>query len=315
VSGIAVQNTKRRRPAKRVVVALGALVALTALGAGLSVWRDVTAFEASMRKVYARPVPLVSRSAEPGVLAHGKQLAESVASCTAAACHGVDLAGGRTFNIGPLATISGPNISGAALASYTDGELARLIQRGVKRNGRGVLFMPVQNFSWLPPTDISAIVSYLRTVPGVQRPNGPLRASLFGKVLDRHERVILDVARRVESEPAPSPIQAQANASASYGELLSRACSMCHGQHLSGGAIPGAPSSTPVPSNLTSDASGLRDWTFDDFKRLLTTRRRKNGKALDPFMPTDAFAKYDSVQMHALWSYLRSIPPRRLGQR
>jgi mono/diheme cytochrome c family protein len=314
VSGIAVQNTKRRpRPAKRVVAALGALVTLTALGAGISVWRDLTAFEASMRKVYALPVPLVSRSAEPDVLAHGKQLAESVASCTAAACHGVDLAGGRTFNIGPLATISGPNISGVALASYTDGELARLIQRGVKRNGRGVLFMPVQNFSWLPAEDISAIVSYLRTVPSVQRPNGPLTATLLGKVLDRHERVILDVARRVESEPAPFSIQA--SRSANYGALLSRACSMCHGQHLSGGAIPGAPSSIPVPSNLTSDASGLQDWTFDDFERLLTTRRRKNGKALDPFMPTDAFAKYDSVQMHALWSYLRSIPPRRLGQR
>ena len=236
VSGIAVQNKKRRpRPATRVVVTLGALVTLTALGAGISVWRDVTAFEASMRKVYALPVPLVSRSVEPRLLAHGKQLAESVASCTAVACHGADLAGGRTFNIGPLATISGPNISGAALASYTDGELARLIQRGVIRDGRSVLFMPVQ--------------------------------------------------------------------------------SMCHGQLLSGGAIPGAPSSTPVPSNLTSDASGLQAWTFDDFERLLTTRRRRNGKALDPFMPTDAFAKYDSMQMHALWSYLRSIPPRPIGQR
>jgi hypothetical protein len=102
---------------------------------------------------------------------------------------------------------------------------------------------------------------------------------------------------------------------ATYGAFLSRACTMCHGEHLAGGPIPGAPSSLPVPRNLTPDATGLREWSYEDFDRLLTTGVRKNGRKLDPFMPIDAFSKYDDVQKHALWAYLCGLTPRPFGSR
>jgi hypothetical protein len=90
---------------------------------------------------------------------------------------------------------------------------------------------------------------------------------------------------------------------------------MCHGEHLSGGPIPGAPASLPVPLNLTPDESGLRDWSYEDFDRLLTTGVRRNGQALEPFMPYESFARYDEVQKRALWSFLQSLPPTPFGQR
>lgn len=117
----------------------------------------------------------------------------------------------------------------------------------------------------------------------------------------------LEAARRTaDAEPVDS---------IEYGARLSRACVMCHGPNLSGGAVPGAPSSAPIPSNLTPDPTGLKGWSYSDFDRLLTTRVRKNGKKLDPAMPTDVFAKYDDRQRRALWTYLRSIPARPFGQR
>jgi hypothetical protein len=215
--------------------------------------------------------------------------------------------------MGPLATITAPNVTGALLAGYSDAQLARLLTRGIKKDGRGVVFMPVQNFAWLPAADVEAIASYLRTVPPVARPNGPLEVTVLGKFMDRRGRVVLDVARRLDE--GPLAVAPAASPTAAYGAFLSRACTMCHGEHLSGGPIPGAPSSLPVPCNLTPDASGLREWSFEDFDRLLTTGVRRTGQRLDPFMPIDAFSKYDDVQKRALWAYLQSLPPRSFGSR
>ena len=55
--------------------------------------------------------------------------------------------------------------------------------------------------------------------------------------------------------------------------------------------MPGAPPSLPIPLNLTPDATGLKDWTFDDFDKLMSTGIRKNGKQLDPFMPIECLAQ------------------------
>jgi hypothetical protein len=301
------------RALARVAATAATVVLVAAAAAASYAWTQARAFDASMTKVYALPTRTFASSKDPAVLERGKQLAESVGSCTSITCHGPDLGGGRTTTMGPLATVSGPNITGPALALYSNGGLARLLEQGVKKDGQSVLFMPVRNFSWLPETDVDAIVSYLRTVPTVERANGPLKVSLLGKVLDRRGRVVLDVARRIEATPrdvAPDPAP-----TAEYGRFLSRACTMCHGEHLSGGSIPGAPSSTPVPLNLTPDASGLGEWSFDDFDRLLTSGIRRNGQKLDPFMSYDAFAKYDETQKSALWAYLRSLPPSPLGGR
>jgi hypothetical protein len=77
--------------------------------------------------------------------------------------------------------------------------------------------MPAQDFGWLPDSDVVAIVSFLRTMPGVDRPNGPLQIGMLGKVLDRREQIVLDVARRIDHEkrePVPSPRRRTAASSA-----------------------------------------------------------------------------------------------------
>jgi hypothetical protein len=176
-----------------------------------------------------------------------------------------------------------------------------------------VRFMPVQDFNWLPDHDVAAMVSYLRTVPSVDRPNGVITVKTLGKILDRRGKLVFDVARQVDHKnveiaPAPSPTK-------EYGKYVTRLCSGCHGEHLSGGRLPGAPSDLPIPLNLTPDATGLKDWTYADFDKLLTEGVRKNGKKLDPFMPIEAFGRMDETEKRAMYEYLTSLAPAPMGGR
>jgi hypothetical protein len=299
---------------KRALMTLGGIAAAAIAGGIVYVMVQTSRFDASIDKVYDVPIPNVVASKDPAVIARGKHLANSVGGCAVIACHGPDLGGGTVTAMGPVATLAAPNITSANLgAAYTDGEIARVIRHGIKKDGRSLRFMPAQDIAWLPEDDVVAIVSYVRTVPPVERENQPTIVKTLGKILDRQDKLILDVARRIdhtkaETAPLPAP-------TAEYGAFLSRLCTGCHGEHLSGGPLPGAPPSIPTPLNLTPDASGLKDWSFDDFEKLMRTGVRKNGKQLDPFMPLEAWRNFDDIEMHAVWAYLRTLPPAPLGSR
>jgi hypothetical protein len=301
-----------RRWVKNALKGLGGLIVVGAVAMGGYAFAQTSAFDASMSKVYDIPVPSCVRSTDPDVIARGKHLAQSVAPCATRDCHGTDLGGGRPIETGPIGTMTGPNLT-RSLAEYSDGEIARMMRHGLKKDGRSLAFMPVQDFAWLPDDDVTAVVSYLRTVPVVDRPDGPMEIRTLGKVLDRKGQMIMDVARHIDHS---SGVRAKgATPTVEYGQFLAMGCSGCHGEHYSGGRIPGAPSSIPIPLNLTAHQTGLKDWTIDDMNRLLDTGVRKNGKKIDPFMPYEAFAQFDDVERKALWAYLRSIPSLPFGQR
>jgi hypothetical protein len=299
---------------KRISIGLGAVLLVAILGGGIFAYTKVAAFDRSMDHVYAVPVAELVRSADPVMLARGRHLAESVAPCANGDCHGSDLGGGKLIEMGPLGTMAGPNITEAGLgAAYTDGELARLLRHGIKKDGRSVLFMPSRDFNWMPESDLVAVISYVRSMPAVERPNQPSHVGLIGKVLDRMDQLPMDIARRIdhshiEFSPPPAPTPA-------VGRFIGRACDKCHGKTLSGGPIPGAPASFPVPLNITPHESGIKGWTYEDFDRLLVQGIRKNGKMIDPFMPIDAFGKYDEIEKRALFAYLMTVPPTPFGGR
>jgi hypothetical protein len=299
---------------KRIGIGLGALILVVAIGGGIFVTLKTSAFDTSMEKVYDVPVPKIERSSDPAVVARGEHLAHSVYPCAIGDCHGNDLGGGKTTEMGPLGTFTGPNITTAGLgAAYSDGELARLMRHGIKKDGRSVRFMPSHDVEWLPDADVLAIISYVRTLPPVSKPNGPMELKVLAKILDRRDAIPLDIARRIDHANAgkgapPSPTK-------EYGKELGRLCSGCHGKTLSGGPIPGAPPEIPIPTNITPDATGLKGWTYEDFDKLLVQGIRKNGKKLDPFMPIEAFGKMDDIEKHALFAFLQTLTPTPFGNR
>jgi hypothetical protein len=299
---------------KRILKGLGVVVVLLVVVGGAFAYSKVSAFDASIDKIYDVPIPVLVRSTDPLVLARGKHLAESVARCANGDCHGPDMAGGKVIAMGPLGTMTGPNITEGGLgAAYTDGELARLVRHAVKKDGRSVRFMPSMDFNWLPESDVVAVVSFVRSLPPRDKPNGTMHVGFLGKILDRQDLLPMDIARRIDH--ANVELAPPAAPTADFGRYLGRACDSCHGKTQSGGRIPGAPASFPVPLNITPHETGIKGWTYDDFDRLLVQGIRKNGKQLDPFMPIDAFGKYDDVEKRALFAYLMALPPTPFGGR
>jgi hypothetical protein len=301
-----------KRWLKRLGLGLLAIVVVVLVGGGIYAFTQASAYDASVEKVYdVAPLPL-SRSGDPSVIERGKHLASSLAGCTGNDCHGHDFGGGKATEAGPIGTMVAPNITNI-LPAYTDGELARLLRHGLKKDRRTVRFMAVDEFNWLNDADVVALISFLRTVPPVDRSTGSTNIKLLGKILDRKGLIPIDVAKkidhaRIELGPAPSP-------TVEYGRLIGRQCKGCHGDHLSGGPIPGAPSDFPVPLNITPHETGLKRWTFEDFAKLAATGVRKNGKKLADFMPIEGIANMDDTERRALWAYLQTLPATPFGER
>jgi mono/diheme cytochrome c family protein len=302
------------KAAKRILKLLGLVIAVVLVGSAAWAGYQVHAFNSSMARTYEVPLPAITRSTDPAVLERGKHIVESIGACASKDCHGSDLGGGAPVKMGPLGTMQGPNISAAGRGGeYSDAELARLILHGVKRDGHGLKFMPAPDFAWWPDDDVVALISYLRTMPGVARPSGEMQLGTLAKVLDRVNMIPLDVARRIDHEhrptaPTPTP-------TAAYGTFLANACRGCHGATLSGGRIPGAPAEMAIPLNITPHETGLAGWAYADFDKLLSTGIRKNGKTLDPMMPVTELGKFNQTERQALWAFLQSVPAKPFGGR
>lgn len=299
---------------KRVLKGLGLVVLAVLVIGGAFVGFQISAFDKSMAKVWDIPVPTVTRSTDPAVIARGKHLVDSICACSTKDCHGNDLAGGRLLEFGPLGKLAGANLTPAGIANqYSDGELARLIVHGVKRDGHSLRFMPVEDFNWISDDEVAAVISYLRTLQPITRETPAGEVGVLAKVLDRAGKFKMDVARHLDhgtrpTAPTPAP-------TAAYGAYIARLCTGCHGQTLSGGPIPGAPPSMAIPKNITPHETGIKAYTYEDFQKMIETGVRKDGGTLDKIMPIEALAKMDETERQALWAYLRSVPPKAFGGR
>lgn len=91
-------------------------------------------------------------------------------------------------------------------------------------------------------------------------------------------------------------------------------CAACHtaqgGAPYAGGrSLPTPFGDVPAP-NLTPDAaSGLGQWSFDDFWRALHEGRSRDGRALYPAFPYTSYTKVSRDDALALFAYLKSLPP------
>jgi mono/diheme cytochrome c family protein len=300
---------------KKLFLGLAIIVVLILVGVAGFAFFQASAFDASIGKVYDIAPLDVHAVTDPTVIARGKHLVESLGGC--GECHGADLGGKPGEDMGPLGVVPAPNLTtgkGGVISRYSDGQLARVIRHGLRSSGKSLVFMPAQDLSWWPADDLQALVSYLRTLPPVDRTMDQPRIGLFGKVLDRVGVVPLDIARRID-HAAPRPKSMPAQPTAEYGAMLARGCVSCHGEHFSGGPIPGAPSDLPVPANITPHATGLGAATEADWNRLLDTGIKRNGQPLNPFMPISMLRAMDTAERSALWKFLQALPPRPFGER
>jgi mono/diheme cytochrome c family protein len=94
-----------------------------------------------------------------------------------------------------------------------------------------------------------------------------------------------------------------------YGHYLVHiaGCAGCHGGNLAGGPIAGAPPDAPPAQNLTP--TGLGAWSMADFARAMRTGERPDGTTINPYMPWITFRNMTDDELHAIWLYLKHVPP------
>jgi mono/diheme cytochrome c family protein len=240
----------------------------------------------------------------------GRHLVESRYGCTA--CHGSDFGGGVMIDNPAIGSLLGPNLTtgkGSVTLGYTVSDWDRIVRHGIKRNGTPAL-MPSQDYRQMSDQELSDIVAFIQSRPGVDKRVPPPALGPVGKVLVTTGKFTLsaDVIESHDKPHAASPPSAEV--SVEFGRHMAGACMGCHRSDLGGGTIVGGDPAWPPAANLTPRPDGLGAWTYPQFVRAMREGTRPDGTALRPPMSelTAYTRKMTDVELEALWSYLRSVP-------
>jgi mono/diheme cytochrome c family protein len=232
-------------------------------------------------------------------------------------CHTADLGGKVMMEVPAIGRMAASNLTrgnGGVPADFSDADYERAIRHGLKPDGTALLFMPTRDFAALTNADIADLIAYLRSRPAVDRESVPSYIGPVGRALFAFGALPM-VESRLVDHVAPHTARVEAGATVDYGRYLARACVGCHGEHLSGGPIPGVPPKFKAPANITPDATGLAGWTKDDFYRVFREGKKRDGSAIDAFMPWQALGHFSDMELDAVWAYLQTVPPKPFGQR
>lgn len=247
-------------------------------------------------------------------IARGSHLVASRYACTE--CHGKDFGGGTMIDAAPIGRLFGPNITlgrGSRTLQYTASDWDHIVRHGVKPDGTPSA-MPAQDFQRMSDEELSDIVAYVRSQPPVDAEiPGPVHGPL-GKLLVAIGKIPLaaDLIDHGETHP---PLPPETTASVQFGAHLAGTCVGCHGHDLSGGPIRGGDPSWPPAANLTPDATGLAGWSYEDFVKVVTTDRKRDGSELRA--PMSSVVRYaqqmTDTELRALWMFLQAVPPKATG--
>jgi len=267
----------------------------------------------SMRigKVYAIQQSSITAPNDKSSIAEGHRLYLSRACIH---CHGEDASGKTFIDEPPIGKFSGANLTsgkGGAASRMSDSELARAIRNGVGSGGRALVFMPSTDFSGMSDEDVGRLVAYLRSVPPVDKPSIPQSVGPLGRVLFLAGQMPLLVTAELIDHSVKPPVKVIAEPTPEFGRYLAAACTGCHGEHFSGGPIPGTPPDWLPAKNLTP--TGLGKWNEADFIKALRTGVLPDGSKLREPMSWELTSKMTDVELKALWAYLRTVPAREYG--
>ncbi|MEL7045511.1 MAG: cytochrome c [Pseudomonadota bacterium] len=100
------------------------------------------------------------------------------------------------------------------------------------------------------------------------------------------------------------------------GEYLSRAgnCVSCHtgdsGKAFAGGLAFETPFGTVYSTNITPDvATGIGNWTLEQFSTAMRQGERPNGEHLYPVFPYTSFSKTSDEDIEAIYAFLNTLEP------
>jgi mono/diheme cytochrome c family protein len=223
------------------------------------------------------------------------------------------MAGGKVFNLGPAGVVMTSNItqsSTSGIGAWTDDQIQTAITTGAEPDG-SMLFpvMPYHTFSRMAQSDLSALIAYLRTVPGVDNVVPPATVSKAG---------LQPIPYQGEATP-PSISDKAARGAYLVNNVM--ACTDCHtpldpatgapmmDKYLAGGQPYEGPWGIVYGGNMTPDVeTGLGSWTEEQIKLATIAGVSKDGRRLI-LMPWYAYAALTSEDADALAYYLKNVLP------
>lgn len=292
----------------------------------------VFVFARSNRK-YDAPYPEITASNDTSLIARGEYLVYGPAHCVD--CHApmseisrvrqgekVPLSGGMDFVL-PPGIVHTPNITPdpeTGIGNFTDGEIARAMRYGVKRDGSPLMnFMPFYDLS---DKDLTAIISYLRSTEPVKNKRPPNEWNFMGKALLAFG-LIKPMGDGVVP-PSPRP-----DTTAAYGKYLAESVANCKGCHTQRDMMTGALTGKEyagnqpfevfdeegniitgkhlVTPNITPDleTGRMAHWP----KEVFIARMRAGSAIPGSPMPWGAYKTMTDEDLTAIYNYLQSLEP------
>ena len=251
--------------------------------------------ERILREKSAVPTAVVSVPTDAAAVAEGRRLI-TVRGCFND-CHGRQGEGRVSFDQPMIARIVAPNIS-QAVRRYTDGQLATIIRRGVRPDGRSVLVMPSQAYVALTDADLGPILAFLRSVPPADGPGPSVELGPLGRIGLVTGRFKTAAGLIAESRPPP---EARSEQSAFGRYLAQTICASCHGSDLRG---------TSNPEFSSPSLQIVAGYSEEGFARLLRTGVALADRQLPVMGPQakENLSHLTDAELSALYEYLRALP-------
>lgn len=272
------------------------------------------------------PVPALTAAASgDSSAARGEYLVRNVAVC--GHCHSADpknadapLSGGREFQDWRIGTARASNLTPdreTGLGTWSEAEIVRAIRNGERKDGR--LLAPVMPYGWfheMSDSDALAVARYLLTLPPVRNEvkQSPSLVFRLGKLFLLRPLPAVTVA----ATPTSDTVR--------YGAYLTQHAGLCADCHTERTGLLQKPDRSRLfagmqhppkgfpaqPTNITPDHdAGIGKWSEADFVRALRTGVTPDGEQLHPFMPWREVARMTDDDLHAMYAYLRTVPPLR----
>lgn len=314
----------RKRKLLKILIGIFSVTAILIIGSGIYLKCFLPNIKVKDLKV----------KATPEYVERGKYLANHVLVCVD--CHskrdwtkysgpivpGTEGMGGEVFDqkMGLPGKYIASNITPYSLVNWSDGEIYRAITSGVgKRNNTIFPVMPYGAYGTIDDEDIYCVIAYLRSLPSIKNETSASESDFPVNFL----------INTMAKEGHPSK-RSSTQDSLNYGKYITTAasCIDCHtpvtdkgdlimGKAFSGGReFPMEGGGTSVSTNITFDKkTGIGEWDKDKFIYVfksydLTTyvpAKVKKGD-LNTLMPWTMYAKMDTVDLVAIYNYLKSLP-------
>jgi len=272
-------------------IAIGLAVVAMAVLAGA--WWLNRQVQLALARRYDVPLTHVTVPTDSASVAEGERFAW-FHGCHS--CHDAQLQGKVFLDDPRIMRVVTANIP-EVIATYSDAELARLIRHGVRRDGTGVLAMPVTASREMSDSVVGRIIAHLRRVPRTARALPATELRLLGKAAVLKGELLPEAAT-LDHDAARLGNRADTSR-AWQGEYLARSiCGECHGPTLLG--------ALEAPPLLRAMGYSLADFTS-----LLLDGRSRDGRDLPTMGRTarERFVRLRKDEIAVIHEYLMRMSP------